>query len=125
MNVLVLVQFCILLVFCAVLAGLDQWWLVGHDATRVWYLESLNQYPDLPPGGLGWFISVRSLLRSNLPARARARACVGSWSALHVLQGAPTPAFAPFPSSLHVTHTPTTAHTHTHHFSALPDTDTD
>jgi hypothetical protein len=58
MNVLVFVQFTALVVFCAVLAGLDQWWALRHSAPSWWYLQSQNVYPELPPGISAFFISV-------------------------------------------------------------------
>lgn len=58
MNVLVFVQFSALLVFSAVLAGLDQWWTI-RNSTGNWYLPPINRWPELAPGGLGWFVSVR------------------------------------------------------------------
>lgn len=58
MNVLVFVQFTALVVFCAVLAGLDQWWAARHSAPSWWYLQSQNVYPELPPGVAAFFISV-------------------------------------------------------------------
>uniref|UniRef100_A0A383WKY7 Phospholipid-transporting ATPase n=1 Tax=Tetradesmus obliquus TaxID=3088 RepID=A0A383WKY7_TETOB len=57
MNVLVFVQFTALVVFCAVLAGLDQWWAARHSAPSWWYLQSQNVYPELPPGVAAFFIS--------------------------------------------------------------------
>lgn len=63
MNVLVFVQFSALLVFSAVLAGLDQWWTLSHK-TDLWYLPPINRWPELAPGGLGWFVSV-SLARRH------------------------------------------------------------
>lgn len=58
MNVLVFVQFSALLVFSAVLAGLDQWWTI-RNSTGKWYLPPINRWPELAPGSLGWFVSVR------------------------------------------------------------------
>jgi hypothetical protein len=58
MNVLVFVQFTALVVFCAVLAGLDQWWALRHSAPSWWYLQSQNVYPELPPGISAFFVSV-------------------------------------------------------------------
>jgi hypothetical protein len=57
MNVLVFVQFSALLVFSAVLAGLDQWWTISNSS-GLWYLPPINRWPELAPGGLGWFVSV-------------------------------------------------------------------
>jgi len=57
MNVLVFVQFSALLIFSAVLAGLDQMWTT-QNIPALWYLKSLNRWPELPPGGLGWLVSV-------------------------------------------------------------------
>lgn len=74
MNTLVTVQFSILLTFSAVLAGLDQWWAINHPESRVWYLESVNAYPELPPGGAAWVIMVSSngiICRGRTPCRAR------------------------------------------------------
>lgn len=58
MNVLVFVQFTTLLIFSAILAGLEQWWAVHNSSPAVWYLESVNKFPELPPGGLAWLIAV-------------------------------------------------------------------
>lgn len=61
MNGLVFVQFSMLIVFCAVLAGLDHYWAVKHSpTTRNWYLKSMNAYPELPPGGFAWAVAVRT-----------------------------------------------------------------
>ncbi|KAI8470537.1 MAG: ATPase, phospholipid transporter [Monoraphidium minutum] len=62
MNVLVIVQFAVLFVLSAVLAGLDQWWQLqniptgGVGINRSWYLRSTGQYPEVQPGVLGFFI---------------------------------------------------------------------
>lgn len=72
MNVLVFVQFSILLAFCAVLAGLDQWWTARHSAPAWWYLQSVNAYPDLPPGVAAWFVAVSA---SRSRAAAGCNAC--------------------------------------------------
>lgn len=57
MNVLVFVQFSLLVLFSAVLAVLDQVWTSGNIPAN-WYLQSLNKWPELAPGGLGWLVSV-------------------------------------------------------------------
>jgi hypothetical protein len=57
MNVLVFVQFSALLVFSAVLAGLDQFWTTAN-IPGMWYLQSQNKWPELPPSGLGWLVAV-------------------------------------------------------------------
>lgn len=57
MNVLVFVQFSALLVFSAVLAGLDQFWTRKYIPSY-WYLQSLDRWPELPPGGLAWLVAV-------------------------------------------------------------------
>jgi len=57
MNVLVLLQFGVLLALSAVMAGLDNWWQKAHPASdRYWYLLSIDQYPELPPGVSNFFI---------------------------------------------------------------------
>ena len=61
MNVLVFVQFTALLVFSAVLAGLDQYWTKANIPAN-WYLQSLNKWPELPAGPLGWLVSVSAPL---------------------------------------------------------------
>jgi hypothetical protein len=58
MNILVYIQFGTLVVVCAVLAGLDYWWNVRAHSSSLWYLPSLDQYPELPPGVAAYFISV-------------------------------------------------------------------
>lgn len=59
MNALVFVQFTALLVFAAVLAGLDQLWTV-RNIPASWYLQALNKWPEVPPSAFGWFVSVSS-----------------------------------------------------------------
>lgn len=63
MNVLVFLQFGFLLLFSAVLAGLDQWWAVNNAYPKVWYLKSVNQYPELPPSVGAFFIAVSTATR--------------------------------------------------------------
>jgi len=65
MNGLVFVQFSMLIVFCAVLAGLDQYWAIMHSPSRNWCLMSVDRYPELPPGGPAWFITVRTYAGSR------------------------------------------------------------
>lgn len=65
MNVLVFVQFTALLVFSAVLAGLDQYWTKANISAK-WYLQSLDKWPELPPGPLGWLVSVGAWLAACL-----------------------------------------------------------
>ena len=65
MNVLVFVQFSALLVFSAVLAGLDQYWTI-KNIPRNWYLQSLDRWPELPPGGLAWLVAVRESANPHL-----------------------------------------------------------
>eukprot|EP00775_Hariotina_reticulata_P007204 gene7204-7418_t len=71
MNGLVFVQFSMLIVFCAVLAGLDHYWAVNISPTsRNWYLKSVNAYPELPPGGPAWavaFLRFIILLSNMIP----------------------------------------------------------
>jgi hypothetical protein len=76
MNVLVFVQFTALLVFSAVLAGLDQWW-TSSNIPAFWYLQTLNKWPELPPSGLGWFVAV-SWHRAAGGVRWGCRSGVGS-----------------------------------------------
>jgi hypothetical protein len=61
MNVLVFVQFSALVIFSAVLAGLEQDWSLKHMPTEWWYLQYVNNFPanlEPSPGALGWFVQV-------------------------------------------------------------------
>ena len=64
MNVLVLLQFGVLLAMSAIMAGLDNWWSSAHLAREhYWYLLSTDQYPELPPGVSNFFVMVSSSWR--------------------------------------------------------------
>lgn len=67
MNVLVFVQFSALLVFSAVLAVLDQFWTT-QNIPAMWYLQSQNKWPELPPSGLGWLVAVGTAASISLVA---------------------------------------------------------
>jgi hypothetical protein len=79
MNVLVFVQFSALLVFSAVLAGLDQFWTT-KNIPGMWYLQSQNKWPELPPSGLGWLVAVGAAAWKDLVVLQKQL-----WQRMHLL----------------------------------------
>jgi hypothetical protein len=99
MNVLVLLQFGVLLALSAIMAGLDNWWQLRHPAgERYWYLLSIERYPELPPGVANFFVMVgacvcnggrrvRSMVQGLHDARTPVSIRVPCWSGYTICKG--------------------------------------